>query len=267
MTRLIQIEKGNVRRVALVEEPNVRLLEDCSSIYESAQIAIDEGKSLAKRRANQCETTNSTMTLSIRESEWRLLPAIDHPEESARCHVSGTGTHAHRQRSWAPVHARDSRRGHDGQHEDVSLGNGGVGARNQEASGRHRNGFTKALAARCGRTVNRWKYPAYANDGGEEAEIAGVYIVAKDGRPYRIGMAVGNEFSDHEFEKKNYLNLAGSKLRKCALGPELLVDGKFDSILVVATIVRNAAVLWSKNFLHRRIKNVSQRAEYRASSF
>ena len=44
--------------------------------------------------------------------------------------------------------------------------------------------------------------PAFADDGGEEAEIAGVYIVARDGRPYRAGMAMGNEFSDHEFERK-----------------------------------------------------------------
>jgi hypothetical protein len=66
--------------------------------------------------------------------------------------------------------------------------------------------------------------------GGEEAEIAGVYVVGQNGSPYRIGMAVGNEFSDHQFERKNYLNLAGSKLRTCALGPELVFDPEFESI-------------------------------------
>ena len=55
--------------------------------------------------------------------------------------------------------------------------------------------------------------PAYAEDGGEEAELAGIYVIGEDGAPYRIGMAAGNEFSDHQFEKRNYLNLAGSKLR------------------------------------------------------
>ena len=58
--------------------------------------------------------------------------------------------------------------------------------------------------------------PAFAEDGGEEAEITGVYFVGENGTPRRIGMAIGNEFSDHKFEKKNYLNLAGSKLRTCA---------------------------------------------------
>ena len=61
--------------------------------------------------------------------------------------------------------------------------------------------------------------PPYAEDGGEEAEIAGIYFIDADGQPRRIGMATGNEFSDHVFEKKNYLNLAGSKLRTCCARP------------------------------------------------
>ena len=61
--------------------------------------------------------------------------------------------------------------------------------------------------------------PPYAEDGGEEAEIAGIYFIGADGKPRRIGMAIGNEFSDHKFEKKNYLNLAGSKIRNCSPRP------------------------------------------------
>ena len=37
--------------------------------------------------------------------------------------------------------------------------------------------------------------PAYAEDGGEEAELAGIYLVGEDGTPHRIGMAAGNESS------------------------------------------------------------------------
>jgi hypothetical protein len=90
--------------------------------------------------------------------------------------------------------------------------------------------------------------PPYAEDGGEEAEIAGIYLIGPDGQPRRIGMAVGNEFSDHQFEKKNYLNLAGSKLRTCAVGPELVVDPKFDSVPVEVQIQRDGSVLWTKSF-------------------
>jgi hypothetical protein len=61
-------------------------------------------------------------------------------------------------------------------------------------------------------------------------------------------MAGGNEFSDHRFEKKNYLNLAGSKLRTCALGPELVVDPEFQSVPAAVSIERNGAVRWSAAF-------------------
>jgi hypothetical protein len=70
-----------------------------------------------------------------------------------------------------------------------------------------------------------------------------------DGRPRRIGMAIGNEFSDHKFEKKNYLNLAGSKLRTCGLGPELVVDPEFKSVTGTVKIERARKILWSQAVL------------------
>ena len=63
--------------------------------------------------------------------------------------------------------------------------------------------------------------PAFARDGGEEPEVVGVYVVAPDGTPCRLGFALGNEFSDHVTERENYLWLAHSKLRPCSFGPEL----------------------------------------------
>jgi hypothetical protein len=55
--------------------------------------------------------------------------------------------------------------------------------------------------------------PNYADDGGEEPELCGIYIISAKGVPHRIGFVQGNEFSDHVMEKKNYLYLAPSKLR------------------------------------------------------
>src|ERR1019366_2148004 len=92
MTRLIQIKRGNVPRGALVDEPNIRLLDTCSSIYELALIAIGAGmklSDLASQRARH-ETLDYDSIYGGR-SEWRLLPAIDHPNEPARCLISGTG--------------------------------------------------------------------------------------------------------------------------------------------------------------------------------
>jgi hypothetical protein len=91
--------------------------------------------------------------------------------------------------------------------------------------------------------------PPYGEDGGEEAEIAGVYVIGDDGQPWRIGMCNGNEFSDHRFEKRNYLNLASSKIRTCSLGPELVVSPTFDSVAGTVVIERNGAVVWSKNIV------------------
>jgi hypothetical protein len=88
--------------------------------------------------------------------------------------------------------------------------------------------------------------PAYAEDGGEEAEIAVVYVIGPDGQPYRVGMTQGNEFSDHRFEKKNYLNLAGSKLRTCSIGPELVVDPDFRTVPGTVTITRGGQKFWSQ---------------------
>jgi hypothetical protein len=88
--------------------------------------------------------------------------------------------------------------------------------------------------------------PAYADDGGEEAEIAVVYVISPEGQPYRVGMAQGNEFSDHRFEKKNYLNLAGSKLRTCSIGPELVVAPDFRTVPGTVTITRGGRQFWSQ---------------------
>jgi len=45
------------------------------------------------------------------------------------------------------------------------------------------------------------------------------------------------------------LNLAGSKLRTCGLGPELAVDVSFDSITGSAFIERAGQKIWSKEIL------------------
>jgi hypothetical protein len=87
--------------------------------------------------------------------------------------------------------------------------------------------------------------PVYALDGGEEPEIAGVYVVDPQGNPVRIGLTQGNEFSDHEMEQLNYLYLAPSKLRQCAIGPELVIGAKFSDIEGTVTIERERKMLWN----------------------
>ena len=248
MTRLIQIKKGNVRRVALVEEPNVRLLDTCSSIYELAHIAIAAGmklSDLARQRARHDVIDYNSIYNGT--SEWQLLPAIDHPDEPARCLISGTGlTHLGSARNRQSMHEATTEELTD----SMKMFRWGVeGGRPAAGSiGIPPEWFHKGTGCTLRAHGEPLDIPPYAEDGGEEAEIAGVYLVAPNGQPYRIGMAAGNEFSDHQFEKKNYLNLAGSKLRTCALGPELVVDPQFESVPVAVTIEREGNAQWSKAF-------------------
>jgi hypothetical protein len=248
MTRLIQIKKGNVRRVALVEEPNIRLLDTCSSIYELAHIAIAAAmklSDLARQRARRDVIDYDPIYHGA--SEWQLLPAIDHPDEPARCLISGTGlTHLGSARNRQSMHATTT----EDLTDSMKMFRWGIeGGRPAAGSiGIPPEWFHKGTGYALRAHGEPLDIPPYAEDGGEEAEIAGVYLVAPNGQPYRIGMAAGNEFSDHQFEKKNYLNLAGSKLRTCALGPELVVDPQFESVPVVATIEREGSAQWSKTF-------------------
>ncbi len=91
--------------------------------------------------------------------------------------------------------------------------------------------------------------PSFAKDGGEEPELAGIYLIGEDGTPFRLGVCLANEFSDHVTERHNYLWLAHSKLRQAALGPELLTGPLPMQIEGTSRIYRDGAVLWEKPFL------------------
>ena len=156
---------------------------------------------------------------------WRLLAAIDHPEEPARCVVSGTGlTHLGSAADRNAMHGRSEEELTD----SMKMFRWGVegGRPAAGAIGVAPEWFYKGNGTAVRAHGEALPIPGYAEDGGEEAEMAAVYVVGRDGQPYRVGMAPGNEFADHQFEKRNYLNLAGSKLRACSLGPELTVGSE-----------------------------------------
>jgi hypothetical protein len=92
--------------------------------------------------------------------------------------------------------------------------------------------------------------PEFALDGGEEPEIAGLYVIGENGHPYRLGYALGNEFSDHVTERQNYLYLAHSKLRACGVGPALLV-GELPAHVEGVSRIRDVegGVRWEKAFV------------------
>jgi hypothetical protein len=248
MVRLAQLRKGNDRRVALVEEPRLRLIGDCHSVYELANSAIAAGRKLsefAKQRATG-EFLDYDL-IYVGRSDWRLLPPIDHPIEPVRCLISGTGlTHLGSASDRQAMHAVKD----EDLTDSMKIYRWGVeGGRPAPGDiGTPPEWFYKGNGTMLRAHGEPLDIPPYAGDGGEEAEIAGIYLVAQNGQPYRLGLALGNEFSDHKFEKKNYLYLAGSKLRTSAIGPELATDADFQSHQMEVSIEREAAKLWSASF-------------------
>ena len=246
MTRLVQIRNGAERRVALVEEPHLRFLADTPSVYDLAQAALSEGKTLTALVARRVTGDGVDYEAVYRgESKWRLLPPIDHPGEPARCLVSGTGlTHL--------GSARDRQAMHTSAPEELTdsmrmFRSGLEGGRPEPGRiGVPPEWFYKGTGGVLRAHGEPLVVPAYAEDGGEEAEVVGAYVIDAEGRPRRLGMAAGDEFSDHRFERKNYLNLAGSKLRTCAIGPELVLDPAFASVPGRVALERAGRTAWSK---------------------
>ena len=247
MTRLIQIAKGRERKVALVEEPKLRLLDQTSSTYSLAQEAVTSGAKLTA--LVQKKLSNNALDydpIYKGESDWRVLLPIDHPEEPTRCLVSGTGlTHLGSARDRQDMHAMAT----ENLTDSMKMFRWGIdGGRPADGQiGTPPEWFYKGTATLLRAHNEPLDVPPYAEDGGEEAEIAGIYLIDAEGRPRRVGMTCGNEFSDHVFEKKNYLNLAGSKLRTASLGPELAIDPAFDSVAGEVSIERLGHPLWTKS--------------------
>jgi hypothetical protein len=246
--RLIQLKNAGARRVALVEEPHLRLLSNVRSIYELALDAIMSGEKFSASLHRKLSSDTLDYDPIYRGlSEWQILPAIDHPTEPSRCLISGTGlTHLGSARGRQMMHTSANEEVTD----SMKMFRWGLegGRPAAECAGTAPEWFYKGSGNLLRAHNERLEIPFYGEDGGEEAEIAGVYVIGNDGKPFRVGFATGNEFSDHRFEKKNYLNLAGSKLRTCSLGPELAVGAQFQSIAVNACIQRSGQQIWSKTF-------------------
>lgn len=250
---LVQIADGATRRVALVKEPHLLCLAGVSSIYELAQQCLEHSQSMAE----QARLLASGDILSYDEiytgrSAWHLLPPIDVPDEPSRTLVAGTGlTHLGSARQRQTMHLAD--RDAESQKVEVltdsmRMFEWGVdqGRPPEGAIGIAPEWFYKGDGSSVRAHLEPLDIPSHAEDGGEEAELAGVYIIAADGSPWRIGIAQGNEFSDHKFEKRNYLNLAGSKLRTSSLGPELVLAAPFADVSGEARIERAGETLWHK---------------------
>ncbi len=247
MLRLVQLQSPSGRRVALVVEPKLRLLHGASSIVELAQSALDAGTSFTAHAQSLLGPDSLDYDdVYGGRSPWRLLPAVDHPGDAAHCLVSGTGlTHLGSAADRSAMHAVAAEQLTD----SMKMFRWGLEAGRPAAGqiGIAPEWFYKGDGTILRAHGEALVVPDHAEDGGEEGEIAAAYLIGRDGTPVRLGFMIGNEFSDHVFEKRNYLNLAGSKIRTCAIGPELIVAPDFAAVPGRVVIERGDQVLWSKS--------------------
>jgi len=83
--RLVQLNRGGERRVAVVENAQLQLLTAASpsSIYALAQKAIQDKERLSTTVAKHLgQETLAYDPIYAGDSDWRLLPSFDHPDDA-----------------------------------------------------------------------------------------------------------------------------------------------------------------------------------------
>lgn len=250
--RLVQFTtKQGERRVGAVADEQrgaLNVLNDTASIYELARSAIEAGAHLidlvSERLSGQMVDYETIISVG------RLLPPFDHPYDAAHCLVSGSGlTHldsgSQRDSLGRGGGDGDSRRG-----EIMQLFRLGQeqGKPKAGAIGAQPSWFYKGDGSCVVAPGKPFEIENFSLDGSEEPEIVGLYLVGYNGYPYRIGFALGNDFSDHVMESQNTLYLAHSKLRQCAFGPELLLGPLPAAVEGTSRVLRDGKVLWEKPF-------------------
>ena len=247
-SRLIQhrADAGR-RRVILAEGDTAAFLSGVATTRELALEAIAHGETLldTARRHRDGDPVDLVAELAA----GHLLPAIDHPD-TARLMVAGTGlTHLGSAAGRDAMHKAAANAEH--QTDSMRMFLEGVDGGKPDAGtlGQQPEWFYKGDGQSLVGPGQPLVSPAFAQDGGEEPELAGIYLIGEDGTPWRLGVALANEFSDHVTERHNYLWLAHSKLRQAALGPELLLGTPPADIRGTSRILRGGETMWEKPFL------------------
>src|SRR5271168_2878282 len=189
MLRLVQIGNGPSRRVAVVNEPDLICLIGAGSVYELASCCIRDHCSLSERvRELATGERLSYDDVYSGESKWSLLAPVDVPGAPERVLVSGTGlTHLGSAKDREAMHLQTLTDAAKPKTDSMRMFESGL------AGGRPRDGEIGTAPAwfyKGNGSVLRCSFapltvPSYGEDGGEEAEIAGIYLIAKDGAPHR----------------------------------------------------------------------------------
>ncbi len=246
MMRLVQIidDQGH-RRVAKVDGASLILLSGVASIRDLASTAIANAVTIEELVSELVSA--ETLDYDTVQDSGRLLLPIDH-DDPYRMLITGTGlTHIGSATLRSNMHGEDPAQGMT---DSAKLFRAGVehGKPPIGTIGVEPEWFFKGTGLDALRSGEPLIAPFHGTTIGEEAELAGVYIIGLDGTPHRIGFILANDVSDHAFEQRNYMYIAASKLRPCPIGPELFIGPLPDSIDGIVRVKRADATIWESPF-------------------
>jgi len=249
--RIIQYrDDDGSRRVGMVTEDgdHVRPVDGTATVYELAREAADGGVALAELVHGHLRDERVDYVALLRRG--RVLVPVDHPEP-ARFLVTGTGlTHLGSADARNKMHVATHGEGAP-ESDSMKIFRMGIAGGKPEGGriGVQPEWFFKGVGTCIVSPGAPLPLPAFALAGAEEAEIVGLYVVDRNGHPWRIGFAIGNEYSDHVTEAQNYLYTQHSKLRACSFGPELLIGALPQDVRGKSRVIRGGQVVWEEDFL------------------
>lgn len=243
---LSQIKDRDGLAVVMRDEAGAAIVPGADSTYALAMEAATTGQSLADAVA--ARGRGDPVDLMEMAALGMLALPLTHPDP-AHLHLTGTGlTHLGSAATRDSMHAKAA----DDAAVSDSMKMFRMGLENGKPDtlpGVQPEWFYKGNGMMAVPPGGALTSPGFAQDGGEEPEVAGLYVIGPDGTPARVGWTLANEFSDHVMERVNYLYLAHSKLRPASFGPEILVGDLPADIQGTSRIRRMGEVLWEKPFL------------------
>jgi len=248
--RLMQVGGGKGgRQVVASDRGRSWFVRRYKTVFEIATAAIRNKTTLA-RIVEQAGAKGEADPRALLAAG-RVLPPIDHPDP-AHLMVTGTGlTHLGSAATRDSMHQKVASAAEETLTDSMKMFRMGLKGGKPAAGkiGVQPEWFYKGDGGFVVAPGKPLVSPAFALDGGEEPEVAGIYLVDKDGQPYRLGFALLNEFSDHVTERQNYLLLAHSKLRPSSFGPELLLGALPADVRGISRIRRGKTVIFEQPFL------------------
>jgi hypothetical protein len=241
------VDADGAVRVVMRRDGAARIVKDTPSVHALALEAARAGEKLGALVDRK--GLGDTVDLEAAYGEGRLRSPISHPDP-AHLHLTGTGlTHLGSAATRDSMHKKLA--GEEQLTDSMKMFRMGLEGGKPAAgeTGVQPEWFYKGNGTMAVAPGMPLMSPDFAKDGGEEPEIAGIYVIGDDGTPFRVGFALSNEFSDHVTERVNYLYLAHSKLRNASFGPEILVGDLPEDVRGTSRILRGGRTLWEKPFL------------------